>query len=102
MTFNSGQTSKTFTFTATQDTVDDDDESVELAFGALPARVSEGSPSETTVSIRDDDDPAVTVSFGAATYTAAEGSTATVTVTLSADPERTVEVRITTTNQGGG
>ena len=41
------------------------------------------------------------MSFGASTYTAAEGSTATVTVTLSADPERTVEVQITTTNQGG-
>ena len=53
------------------------------------------------MSITDDDDPGVTVSFGAATYTAAEGGTATVTVTLSADPERTVEVRITTTNQGG-
>ena len=47
----------------------------------------------------------MTVSFGASTYTAAEGgtatATATVTVTLSADPERTVEVRITATNQGG-
>ena len=64
--------------------------------------MSPGSPSETTVSITDDDDPGVTVSFGAATYTAAEGGTATVTVTsCSADPERTVEVRITTTNQGG-
>ena len=102
VTFNSGDTEKTITFTATQDTDDDDGESVKLAFGtSLPARVSAGSPSETTVSITDDDDPAVTVSFGASTYTAAEGSTATVTVTLSADPERTVEVQITTTNQGG-
>ena len=32
---------------------------------------------------------------------AIEGGTATVTVELSADPERTVEVRITATNQGG-
>ena len=102
VTFNSGDTEQTFTFTAAQDTADDDGESVELGFGSsLPAGVSEGSPSETTVSIRDDDDPQVTVSFGASTYTAAEGGTATVTVTLSADPERTVEVRITTTNQGG-
>ena len=101
VTFNAGDTSKTFDFAATQDTVDDDDESVDLAFGTLPARVSAGSPSETTVSITDDDDPQVTVNFGAATYTAAEGSTATVTLTLSADPERTVDVPITTTNQGG-
>ena len=41
------------------------------------------------------------MSASRATYTAAEGGTATVTVTLSADPERTVEVRITATNQGG-
>ena len=102
VTFNSGDTSKPITFAATQDTEDDDDESVLLGFGSsLPARVSAGTTAETTVSIRDDDDPAVTVSFGAAAYTAAEGGTATVTVTLSADPERTVEVPITTTNQGG-
>ena len=101
ITFNAGDTSKSFDFSATNDTIDDDDESVKLTFGTLPAGVSEGSPSETTVSITDDDDPAVTVSFGASTYTAAEGGTATVTVTLSADPERTVEVRITATNQGG-
>ena len=99
--FNAREMSKTITFTAADDSIDDDDESVLLAFGTLPAGVSEGSPSETTVSITDDDDPAVTVSFGASTYTAAEGGTATVTVTLSADPERTVEVRITATNQGG-
>ena len=75
VTFNAGQTSKTITFSATQDTLDDDGESVQLGFGSsLPAGVSEGSPSETTVSIRDDDDLAVTVSFGAATYTAAEGA----------------------------
>ena len=75
VTFNAGQTSKTIPFSATQDTLDDDGESVKLGFGSsLPAGVSEGSPSETTVSIRDDDDLAVTVSFGAATYTAAEGA----------------------------
>ena len=49
------------TFAATQDTEDDDGESVKLGFGTLPARVSPGSPSETTVSITDDDDPGVTV-----------------------------------------
>ena len=101
VTFHSGDTEETFTFTATADTADDDGESVKLEFGTLPAGVSAGSPSETTVSITDDDDPAVTVSFGAATYTAAEGGTATVTVTLSADPERTVTVPLTKTNQGG-
>ena len=102
VTFDAGDTSKTFDFSATQDAVDDDGESVELGFGtSLPAGVTAGATDETTVSITDDDDPAVTVSFGAATYTAAEGSTATVTVTLSANPERTVAIPLTKTNQGG-
>ena len=100
VTFNAGDTSKTFDFAATADTVDDDGESVKLGFGALPTGVRAGATDETTVSITDDDDPAVTVSFGASTYTAAEGGTATVTVTLSADPERTVEVQITADEPG--
>ena len=101
VTFNAGQTSGTLTFTARQDTVDDDDESVRLEFGTLPARVSEGARDETTVNIRDDDDPEVTVSFGATAYTAPEGGMATVEVTLSADPERTVVIPLTKTEQGG-
>ena len=101
VTFASGETSKTFTFMATQDTDDDDDESVKLTFGQLPAGVSAESPSESVVSITDDDDPAVTVSFGSATYAVAEGETVTVTVGLSADPERTVVVPLTATLEGG-
>ena len=58
LTFGPTETSKTFTFTATQDSVDDDGESVELTFGSpLPAGVSAGSVPETTVSINDDDAP---------------------------------------------
>ena len=101
VTFNTGETSKTFTFTAAQDDVDDDDESVKLTFGTLPDRVSEGTEAETTVSIGDDDDPYVDVEFGAATYSADEGGTVTVTVTLSADPERTVTILLIKTEQGG-
>ena len=71
--FAIGDTSKTFTFSAAADTVDDDGESVALAFGTLPARVTAGSVDTSTVSITDNDDPAVTASFGSATYTAAEG-----------------------------
>ena len=72
-----------------------------LGFGSMPdARVSAGTPDETTVNITDDDVPAVTVSFGQGTYTVAEGATQSVTVTLSANPERTVIIPITTVNQG--
>ncbi len=99
--FNSGDTEKTFSFSATQDTVDDDGESVKLGFQNLPTGVSAGTTDETTVSITDDDVPSVTVSFEQSSYTVAEGSSEAVKVKLSADPERTVTVPITKTNQGG-
>ena len=101
LTFNSGETFKTFRFLATQDTVDDDDESVKLGFGTLPARVSSGRPNEATVNIADDDVPMVTVQFTQATKSIDEGSRFNVEVTLSADPERTVEIPIWK-NHGGG
>ena len=42
--FTTGQTQLTFTFSATQDSDDDDGESVLLGFGTPPSRVSTGSP----------------------------------------------------------
>ena len=101
VTFNSGDTAQTFTFTATQDTDNDDGERVRLSFGALPDQVTAGATSEATVSITDNDVPSVMASFEQAAYTVAEGSPVTVTVTLSVDPERTVEVPITVTPQDG-
>ncbi len=111
VTFNAGETSKSFTFAASQDTLDDDDESVKLGFGLPDAWVSAGTTDETTFNITDDDDPFVTVEFGASAYTVAESDDTTtpgvteneveVTVTLSADPERTVTIPITTAEQDG-
>ena len=100
VTFNAGDTEQTITFSATQDTVDDDDESVLLAFDTLPSGVSAVTPNQVTFNITDDDDPQVTVMFGAADHTVPEGDTVEVTVTLSADPERTVTIPLTATNQG--
>ena len=72
VTLNSGDTEKTFSFSATQDTEDDDGERVILTFGDLPARVTSTGPSQAVVSITDDDLPAdVNVSFGQAAYTVA-------------------------------
>ncbi len=104
VTFSAGETSETisFSFAATQDTEDDDGESVKLAFGNITdAQVSAGTPAETTVSITDDDVPDVTVSFGEMSYTVAEGEEVEVTVELSADPEREVEIPLTVANLGG-
>ncbi len=99
--FDSGDTEKTFSFTATTDSDNDDGESVKLGFGStLPTGVSAGSTSEATVSITDDDVPSVSVSFEQGSYTVAEGSSVTVEVKLSADPERTVTIPITKTNRG--
>ena len=57
--FDSGDTAKDFTFSATADDVDDDGERVQVALGTLPEGVSAGATSETTVAITDDNVPAV-------------------------------------------
>ena len=101
VTFQIGDTEKSFTFTAAQDAVDDDGESVKLGFGALPARVTAGTRDEATVSITDNDDSAITVGFELADYTVAEGGTVTVKVQLNVNPQRTVTIPLTTTNRGG-
>ena len=56
VTFNSGETSKTVTFIATDDTDNDDGESVILGFGTLPTAVNAGTTDEATVTITDDDE----------------------------------------------
>ena len=97
-----GATSTSFTFEATQDTMDDDGESVKLEFGTLPNGVTKIAPTETTVTIEDDDHPAsVTVAFQSATYSVAEGNTVDITVTASEDPERTISMPVRIRYQGG-
>ena len=109
--FNSGVTEQTFTVTAVNDTVNDDDEYIDLAFGMLPTGVTAGSPSETSIKITDDDFPdAVTVSFEKSSYNVAESDDSTtpgvfenqveLTVTLSDDPDRTVHIPLIPTNHG--
>ena len=101
VTFNSGDTEKTFSFAAASDSVDDDGESVKLTFGTLPTGVTAGTTNESVVSITDDDVPAVTVSYEQGTYTVAEGSSTTVKVQLDVAPERTVTIPINKAPQGG-
>ena len=102
VTFNSGDTEKTFSFSATDDTVDDDDESVKLGFGTLPTGVTEGTTTEAVVSITDNDVPEVEVRFGRSSLMPREGFLRyLVTVWISAHPERTVTVPIVVTHRDG-
>ena len=99
--FISGELRKTIDFAATDDTEDDDGESVLLAFGTPPTAVTLGGLTQTTVSITDNDHPEVSVSFAESSYAVAEGGSVTVTVRLNADPKREVQIPLTATAQGG-
>ena len=66
LTFGAADTEKTITFAATDDSVDDDGEKVELSFGSLPGGITAtaGEAAEAVVTITDDDKPtALTVEF---------------------------------------
>ena len=110
ITFASDQTQRTFTFTATEEMVDDDDEIVEISFGDLPDRVTAdttvhsgeaGPREEVTISLGDNDDPPVEVRFGSSTYSVTEGATVLVSVELDVAPERQVVIPLETTLVGG-
>ena len=102
VTFTADETEKTFTVTAVDDSLDDDDEGVTLSFGlVLPDGVTLGSEATATVSLTDNDDPAVTVAFDAANYEAVEGGAGVVvTVRLSAAPEREVVIPLMSATGG--
>ena len=99
VTFESGDTEVTFTFTATDDPVDDDGEWVKVTFGALSAGVSEGTTTEATVSITDNDVSGVTVSETA--LTVPEGGTAGETYTVVLDSPPTADVVVTVAGHAG-
>ena len=57
VTFTTEQTQRTFTVTATDDSVDDEGESLLLGFGPLPDGFAPGSPATTRVTLMDNDMP---------------------------------------------
>ncbi len=108
VTFAAGETSKTFTLTATNDSSDDDGESILLGFGTLPTGIKAGSPATATVTLLQDSGISTWyVSFGQSSYTATEGGAgAQVTISLSSPwkPERNEALTVplfTPTPQGG-
>lgn len=100
VTFDSGETEKTFTFTALNDKENDDNtEGVKLKFGTLPSMVIVGTPSETTINISDVS--LVAVSFHASAVTVPEGEGILIGVSMSDDPERTAVIPIETPHLNG-
>ena len=94
VTFASGETEKTFAVSATDDDVDEDEETVTLGFGTRPDGVTLGSQSSATVTLADDDARGVTVTPTALTVD--EGGDETYTVVLDSEPTADVAVTVTT------
>ncbi len=100
LVFAPGDTSKTFTVTVVDETIDDDGESITLSFDDL--HILPGGTNETaTIALGDNDFPVLTVEYGQDSQLLAEGETVQVTVRLSAPPEREVNIPLTATGQAG-
>ena len=89
LSFASGGSSATFTVTAVEDS-DSGAETLNLSFGDLPDRVSEGTQSTAQVTILAE----LEVSFDEAMYSVDEGSSVTVTVNVSPNADRSVDVPV--------
>ena len=88
VTFSSGQTEQRFTVTATDDEVDEEDETVTLGFGTLPERVTPGTQSTAILTLTDNDTRAVTVSPTKLEVTEGGSESYTVVLRLAADRRR--------------
>ena len=92
-----GELSRTLTLRATNDAIDDNDETVQLGLGARPERVTAGTPSSAVVTLTDDDQRGVTVSV--TELTIQEGESGGYTVVLGSEP--TLNVTVTVNGSGG-
>ena len=90
VTFARTETSKTLTFSATDDAVDEEDEMVTLGFGTLPPRLTAGTTSQAAVTITDDDSRGLMLS--ATSLAVNENASGTYTVELSSQPTTNVTV----------
>ena len=106
MTFDAGDTSKTFDISAVEDNLAESGEKVKLSFGTLPAAATSGSRSEATVSIHDRTQgqglpTPPTVNFERAAYSVTEGASVAVKVILSKAPGSEVVIPISSANRAG-
>ena len=106
VTFEAGDTSKTFDVSATEDNLAEAGEKVKLSFGALPTDATAGTPGETTVSIHDRTQgqnlpTPPTVHFENATYSVDEGASTSIKVILSKAPGSEAVIPISRANRAG-
>ena len=106
--FAGDETEQSFPFGASDDTVDDDDESVVLGFGELPDRVSApdttARPASATVSITDDDTASASITLTTLPATVSESAsetTVTVTATLGGSVTLGSATQVTVSVGGG-
>ena len=92
LTFSPTRASWTFVVEATDDTVDDDGESVALSFGALPTGLMAGPASSATVILADDDVRGVLVS--PVELTVLEGESENYAISLNSEPTGAVTVSV--------
>ena len=97
VTFSGDETSMSFTVTTVEDTADEPNAVLTLAFGMLPAGYIVGTHAELALTVVDDDHPIVAASFGTATASVVEGGSVEVTVTLTSEPEREVVLPLVAT-----
>ena len=94
VTFNAGQTSRSFTVTTVDDADDEPDRLLTFSFGTLPEGYVPGTNSQLELTLVDDDVPIVSATFGRAAASVQEGTSVPVTVRLSQAPEREVVLTI--------
>ena len=106
VTFQSGQTERSFTFTAARDSVEDDGESVKIGFSTLPAKVTLGTTDEATVSITDvepvvNQPPEASATADPLTVYAAKFQFVTL-LGVATDPDGDALTYLWTSDSGGG
>ena len=100
LTFDAGGAlTRALAFAATDDAVDDDGESVTLAFGRLPARTVPGNHPATTVHLGDNDSRGL--DFSQRAVVVAENLTASYTVALQSQPTSAVSVAVSLGSEAG-
>lgn len=93
VTFNAGETVKTFVINAATDSLIENDETVIFNFGTLPANVTVGTTATTTLTINNITTLVdVEINFASATYSIDEGETLNVTINADVDPERDITI----------